>query len=331
MDDFIFLANEAAEIHAFMCEHPACGYSWSPRWGEDGYDVEFVSSSGRRYMVRVGSYDCSSSYIYAWKLALSYTSYAGALDSATYTGNIRAVFVGSGLFSDQSPWFIAGRGDAYLNEEQHVTMCQSQEPDLMSSFNINEFGDVYGGEFGDQTGHESDIQPFYEFANVIIHYEGGADEGGGGGGQIDPTPSFDNDEWQGDMVGRNDTTGAGDDYAGVFGESVLYLACEGAGQYQVHPLGHAEENWLDFVDHYDLDDEEYGMAGDGRPIDGLRITDPTVCYQVHTVDGRWHEVMRGLSDSSSCGDDYAGVYGIAIDAIRIWRESGEQPRYNVYS
>lgn len=331
MADIRFIANEAAEIHAFMVNHPACGYSWSPRWGEDGWDEEFTSSSGRTYIVRVGSYDCSSSYIYAWRLALSYTEHAGALDAATYTGNIRRVFLDSGLFSDQDPSFIAGRGDAYLNEAEHVTMCQSQEPDLMSSFNINEFGDVYGGEFGDQTGHESDIQPFYEFANVIMHFEGGAGEGGEGGGQIDPTPTIGEDQWHGDVIGLGDTTGAGDDYAGVYGEPILYVAIEGVGEYQAHPYGHDAANWLECVDHYDLSDTEYGMAGDGRPIDGLRILDPSVNYQVRTTDGEWHEVMHGTSDSSPCGDDYAGEYGRKIDAIRIWRDSGEQPRYNVFS
>lgn len=329
---YVNVANEAAEIHAFMTEHPACGYSWSPRWGEDGYDVEFVSSSGRKYIVRVGSYDCSSSFIYAWKLALSYTGHAGAVDAASYTGNILPVFTASGLFSGESPWFIAGRGDGYLDEENHVTMCQSQDPDVMSSFNINEFGGVYDGEFGDQTGWESDIQPFYEFANVIVHYNGGADGEGGGGGQIDPTPTPGTDEWQGDVIGRTDTTGAGDDYAGVYGEKVLYIAIDGVGNYQVHPLGHDEDNWLPFVNRYDLNDEEYGMAGDGRPIDGLRITDPSVSYQVHTIDGRWHEVMHGTSDTSEYGEDYAGVYGLAIDAVRVWREdSDRQPRTNVYS
>ena len=331
MAQFISIANEAAEIHAFMVNHPACGYSWSPRWGEDGWDEEFTSSSGRTYIVRVGSYDCSSSFIYAWRLALSYTDKAGALDAATYTGNIRSVFLGSGLFSDQSPSYIAGRGDAYLNEAEHVTMCQSQVPDLMSSFNINEFGGVYNGEFGDQTDHESDIQPFYEFANVIMHYEGALDGGAEDGGQIDPTPTIGEDQWQGDVVGCSDTTGAGDDYAGVYGERILYVAIDGVGPYQAHPLGHAPENWLETVDHYDLSDTEYGMAGDGRPIDGLRILDPSVCYQVRTEDGEWHETMRGTSDSSEVGDDYAGVYGLAIDAIRIWRDEGEQPRYNVFS
>lgn len=142
-----------------------------------------------------------------------------------------------------------------------------------------------------------------------------------------PSPSEDA-EWQGDVVGKADTTGAGDDYAGVFGKPMLYIAAEGVGEYQVHVAG---GGWLDPVDHYDLGDEEHGMAGDNAPIDCFRITDPTVYYQTHNLGGDWNDVMRGTVDTGGSGDDYAGIYGVEQDAVRIWREDGEQPRYNVFS
>ena len=71
--------------------------------------------------------------------------------------------------------FIAARGDLYLNEAQHVAMCQSQDPDVMSEFCINENGDVYGGMPGDQTGGEAAINPFREEFDGILHYNGKAD------------------------------------------------------------------------------------------------------------------------------------------------------------
>lgn len=184
MADFISIANEAAEIHAFMCNDPRFGYSWSPRWGEDGEYTEFVSSSGRKYVFKTGSYDCSSSWQTAWRLALSYTDFEGAIDDMTYTGNAERVCVGSGLFES---WNTASteawRGDGYLDPENHIAMCQDggqgNSPfdgwDCMSEFCINEFGDVYGGETGDQTGFESMISAFRLFSSITLHYNGKAD------------------------------------------------------------------------------------------------------------------------------------------------------------
>lgn len=146
-------------------------------------------------------------------------------------------------------------------------------------------------------------------------------------GSPSPEPSS-SAEWQGEVVGLSDTTGAGDDYAGVFGKPMLYLAVEGAGEYQAHTLN---GEWLPKVSRYDLDDEEYGMAGEGLPIDAVRITDPSVRYQTHNEGGDWNDVMHGTLDTGGSTDDFAGEYGTAQDAIRIWREGGEQPRYNVFS
>lgn len=135
-------------------------------------------------------------------------------------------------------------------------------------------------------------------------------------------------EWQGELVGLEDSTGAGDDYAGVFGKPLRYIAIEGVGEYQAHTKN---GNWWPTVSKYDLDDEENGMAGDGNPIDAVRIADPTVFYQTHNMGGDWNAVMQGTHDTGGSSDDFAGDYGVAQDAIRVWREDGAQPRYNVYS
>ena len=165
----------AARIHADMCRDNDNGYSWEPRHGEDGKGVKTLTIDGKKYSYDRGSWDCSSSVIKAWQLAIQYTPYKGKLDGATFTGNMREVFTASGLFQWKPMSFIAARGDVYLNEQNHTAMCQSQDPDVMSEFCINENGDVYGGIPGDQTGGEAAINPFREEFDGILHYNGKAD------------------------------------------------------------------------------------------------------------------------------------------------------------
>jgi hypothetical protein len=165
----------AAIIHADMVNDDSNGYSWEPRHGEDGKGVKTLTIDGKKYSYDRGAWDCSSSVIKAWSEAIKYTPYKGKLDGATYTGNMRSVFVHSGLFEWKPMSFIAARGDLYLNEANHVAMCQSQDPDVMSEFCINENGEVYGGAPGDQTGGEAAINPFREEFDGILHYNGKAD------------------------------------------------------------------------------------------------------------------------------------------------------------
>lgn len=176
------LANVAATIHANMCEDPGFGYSWGERYGNP-YDKITLNIEGRNYTINRGDYDCSSSVITAWQTALQGTKYEGRLDGATYTGNMRSVFLASGLFDEWDNYSTeARRGDIYLNDESHTAMCQDggydgvYGYDALSEFCINEFGQVYGGQRGDQTGGESRIAGFYDFPwNVTLHYNGKAD------------------------------------------------------------------------------------------------------------------------------------------------------------
>lgn len=165
----------AAAIHRDMVEDDANGYSWRPRWGEDGLGLKAVTVGGRKYRYDRGSYDCSSSSITAWKAALEGTPWEHALDAAVTTHNMREVFVGSGLFSWKPMSFIASPGDLYLDEDRHVAMCQSQVPDLMSEFSWGDNG-AYNNKVGDQTGREAAVNPFREEFDGILHYNGKADE-----------------------------------------------------------------------------------------------------------------------------------------------------------
>lgn len=152
---------------------------------------------------------------------------------------------------------------------------------------------------------------------------------GGGGPTPAPTPTpTPGAQWQGELIGFDDTTGSGDDYAGVPGQPLLYVAIGGAGAYQASDI---YDGWWPQVSGYDLGDEENGMAGNGNPIDRVRIFDQSVCYQTHNLGGGWNDVMRGTLDTGGSGDDFAGDTGIQQDLIRIWRDNGDQPRYNVFS
>ena len=175
-------AEEWAEVHAFMCTDPRFGYNQQPnRWGGDynnGEIVEFTSKSGRTYKLKAGSYDCSSSTITSCKVVLARTKYAGVLDDATYTGDMRSVFVRSGLF--EAKYSPAHRGDLYLAEGKHVAMCQDGGSDgvlgydCLSEFVRNENHAASYGKPGDQDGYESVIRGYYDDQwNTVLHYVGG--------------------------------------------------------------------------------------------------------------------------------------------------------------
>ena len=164
----------AAAIHAAMCNDPRFGYSQDERWGGGG-QVLTGNTEGHAWSVPCGDYDCSSSVIQAWRAALKGTKWEHSLDDASYTGNIRSVFLASGLFEAKPMSFLADTGDLYLKAGSHVAMCQTQVPDILSEFSINEKGGISGGSRGDQTGREAYVHAYYDFANEIIHYNGKAD------------------------------------------------------------------------------------------------------------------------------------------------------------
>ena len=174
-------AERAALIHYDMVIDDRNGYSQAPvRWGGDYGEDATVHLPGGDVTYPTGSHDCSSSVCRAWQLALVGSPYEGALDEASYTGNMREVFLNSGLFyADRTP---ARRGDVYLNDGRHTAMCQDgglgDGPfgyDCLSHFIHNEWGGITDGEVGDQTGEEALVQPFYEAWATTLHYNHQAD------------------------------------------------------------------------------------------------------------------------------------------------------------
>ena len=177
------LGDVAAAIHRDMCDDEDNGYSWTPRWGEDGKPIKSISVDGYKYEYDRGSYDCASSTITAWRCALSYTKHAHMLDGATFTGNMKDVFLASGLFEWKPIGFAAQPGDLYLSIVNHVAMCQGGG--MLSEFSDSENGDVYNNQTGDQTGWESHVCAYYNYPwDGILHYNGKADSEMASGGWV---------------------------------------------------------------------------------------------------------------------------------------------------
>jgi cell wall-associated NlpC family hydrolase len=130
------------------------GYDQTNRWGPD--------------------YDCSSAVITAWERAGVKVKTAGA----TYTGNMRAVFLKNG-FKDVSMWVdratMSGlrRGDVLLNEKHHTAMYCGNGYEVEAS--INERGTARGGKTGDQTGKEILKRNYRNYPwDCVLRYAGEA-------------------------------------------------------------------------------------------------------------------------------------------------------------
>ena len=295
------------------------------RWAADSNQVGY-SQSDRDSLTAADFFGDSLYNTDCSKLVVEALKYAGFNTGwASYTGNMSDALCANG-WERLSPWVDLQPGDIPLNDSNHVAVWLG---DCLAQASIDENGNIAGGARGDQTGREVNTCGFYSYPwDCVLRYTGGSDYSGGASGGVISGGASSGRDWQGDVIGREDTTAAGDDYAGVFGKPMRFIAIEGVGDYQAHDKN---GSWWPCVNRYDLSDEDGGMAGAGNPIDALRITDPTVFYQTHNLGGDWNDVMQGTHDTGGSSDDFAGDYGVAQDAVRIWRESGDQPRYNVFA
>lgn len=88
-------------------------------------------------------------------------------------------------------------------------------------------------------------------------------------------------EWLPEMVGLKDTSGSGDDFAGIEGKPIRWIAVEGV-KYRACT---EDSGWLPTVDAYNVNDLDYGCAGDGSPITDFEILDDSVNCEMHkTID-----------------------------------------------
>ena len=130
------------------------GYDQAYRWGEKG------------------DYDCSSAVITAWQNA----GVPVRTNGATYTGNMKSVFLRSG-FKDVTSKVNRSTGaglepsDVLLNEVNHTAMYAGNGQEVEAS--INEFGGVTGGKLGDQTGREILVKAYHNYPwDCILRYAG---------------------------------------------------------------------------------------------------------------------------------------------------------------
>ena len=136
------------------------GYDQNSRWGPD--------------------YDCSSLVISAWEAA----GVPVKSNGATYTGNMRHVFINCG-FRDVTKQVNLSTGsglqagDVLLHEQHHTAMYLGGGRIVHAS--INENGTIKGGQPGDQTGGEICTRSYYNYPwGVILRYKESTSEPTGG-------------------------------------------------------------------------------------------------------------------------------------------------------
>ncbi|WP_077861106.1 peptidoglycan amidohydrolase family protein, partial [Clostridium sp. BL-8] len=166
------------------------GYDQTYRWGERG------------------DYDCSSSVITAWQTA----GVPVKTNGATYTGNMRSVFLNCG-FSDVTSSIVLSngsglqRGDVLLNVSSHTVMFIGSGQVVAARENEN--GTATGGKPGDQTGKEICIENYYNYPwDYVLRYNEGSSN---------PNPPSGNSNVQAGQVQANNFAGCNIDTDGVRG------------------------------------------------------------------------------------------------------------------
>lgn len=116
-----------------------------------------------------------------------------------------------------------------------------------------------------------------------------------------------NNRWFPDMLDDADTSGSSENYAGIFGHEITGVVIDGVDKYSLWTV---KSGLLEPVYKYDKSDSN---TGDGSPIIGIKIMDPSVKYRVHIKGEGWSDTVYGYN-LVGCGDPFK-----PIDAIQIIR------------
>lgn len=133
--------NAIAWIRAIAADN-SHGYDQAHRWGPD--------------------YDCSSLVISAYEQA----GVPVKSNGATYTGNMKRVFLNTGFIDVTSQINLATgagliAGDVLLHEQNHTEMALGNG--RIVGAHINEHGGITGGAVGDQTNNEISERSYYNY------------------------------------------------------------------------------------------------------------------------------------------------------------------------
>ena len=119
------------------------------------------------------------------------------------------------------------------------------------------------------------------------------------------------------------------DYAGIKGKAITDIAIGvdvGSLWYQVHVKG---GGWLPAVRGYNINDHNNGYAGNGHPIDAIRVYYETSAdyaakhgyqkaqYRVSPLNKDYYSWQYD-NETSNGQDGYAGAFGKAIDRFQLW-------------
>lgn len=134
------IIKKAVEWALAIANDNSHGYDQSKRWG--------------------GDYDCSALVISAYEQAGVPVKKKGA----TYTGNIKKVFLSNGFMDVTSKVTLSSGagleyGDVLLKEGSHTGISLGNGTLVHAS--INENGKTTGGKAGDQTGKEICVRKYY--------------------------------------------------------------------------------------------------------------------------------------------------------------------------